>query len=408
MVKSVSKFTPAERSWMIYDWANSSFSLIVVTAVLPLWLETVGQNISISTAQTTSWWSYANSFSTLIVAVCAPILGSLADFRGWKKPAWLVSTLLGFVTTLLLAAVPADGFWMLLFLFVLANIGFSIANIYYDSFITDVTTSERMPKVSSWGFALGYVGGVVPFVIFYALRGFMSSQQGVMFAFILAGLWWGVFSLPMLFKVRQKHFLPVPQRPIKQSFKRLVSTLKHLSQYPKIVGFLIAYFFYIDGVNTIITEASLFATSIGIDMTQLLTILLFVQLVAFPASIIFGQLSKIFGTRQMILTGIFIYSIISTMSIFITQAWGFWLMAFLIGSAQGGIQALSRSYFGQIIPKEYSGEFFGFYNIFGKFSTVLGPLVFGSVAAATGQVQLGAASLLIFFVLGGWIFVKYA
>ncbi|MBS0958234.1 MULTISPECIES: MFS transporter [Leuconostoc] len=408
MSKVIQKFSSAEKGWMLYDWANSGFSLIVVTAVLPLWLESVGHNINLSTAQTTSWWSYANSFSTLIVAFCSPILGALADFRGWKKPSWFIATVLGIVTTLSLALVPNDGFWLLLFLFLLANIGFSVANIYYDSFLTDITTPNKMPTVSSWGFALGYLGGVIPFILFYLVRGLMTTHQSIILAFILSGLWWALFSIPMLLTVKQRNAIPVPHNPLKQVFRRLVNTLKHLAQYPKIVGFLAAYFFYIDGVNTIITEASLFAVSLGIKMTELLTILLFVQLVAFPASIIFGRLTKYFTERFMILVGISIYSIICLLSLFITQAWGFWIMAFLIGSAQGGIQAISRSYFGKIIPQEYSGEFFGFYNIFGKFSAVLGPLVFGGIAALTGSVQLGSGSLLIFFILGGWIFVKYA
>ncbi|GMA68982.1 MFS transporter [Leuconostoc litchii] len=401
-------FSPAEKGWILYDWANSGFSLIVVTAVLPLWLNSVGQNINMSTTQTTSLWSYTNSLSTLVVAFCSPILGSLADFRGWKKPAWMWSTIIGAITTILLAMVPSNGFWMLLFLFFIANIGFSVANIYYDSFLTDIAVPQRMPTVSSWGFALGYLGGVIPFVLFYLIRGLMSTHQSIMFAFILSGLWWIIFSIPMLLAVHQSHSIPVPSHPIKQVLKRLFNTMKHLSKYPKIIGFLAAYFFYIDGVNTIITEASLFAVSIGIQMNQLLTILLFVQLIAFPSSIIFGRLTKYFTERFMILTGIIIYSFICLMSLFITKAWQFWLMALLIGSAQGGIQALSRSYFGKIIPKKYSGEFFGFYNIFGKFSAVLGPLVFGNVAVITGSVQTGSGSLLIFFVIGGWLFIKYA
>ena len=162
MKKIVRHFSPAERGWMLYDWANSGFSLIVVTAVLPLWLNAVGHNIGLSTAQTTSWWSYANAFSTLLVAFLAPLLGSLADFRGWKKTSWLVTTLMGIVATFLLAFVPDQGFWLLLILFIIANIGFSVANIYYDAFLTDVTTPERMGQISSWGFAVGYIGGVLP------------------------------------------------------------------------------------------------------------------------------------------------------------------------------------------------------------------------------------------------------
>jgi UMF1 family MFS transporter len=402
------KFSPAERGWLFYDWANSSFSLIVVTAVLPSWLATVGQNSGISTASTTAWWSYANSASTLIVAILAPLLGTLADFQGWKKVMWGIATSLGVIGTLLLAAVPENGFWELLALFMLANIGYSIANLYYDAFLTDVTTTARMSQISSWGFGIGYIGGVLPFVIFYLVRGLMSGEAGVLFAFILAGLWWGIFSLPMLFNVRQKHYLVVPVQPIRAAWQRLRTTLRHLAAYPKIVGFLVAYFFYIDGVNTIITEAALFATAVGIQTTTLLTILLAVQLIAFPASIIFGRLANSFGERRMILVGIGIYAFIAVLSLFIRAAWGFWLMAVLIGLAQGGIQALSRSYFGRLIPKERASEFFGFYNIFGRFSAVLGPVVFGTVSALTGQVQFGAASLLIFFVLGGWIFSKYA
>lgn len=408
MNKLKKQFSESEWGWISYDWANSSFSLIVVTAVLPLWLATVGKNVGITTAQTTSYWSFANSFATLLVAVSAPILGALADFRGWKKKAWTMSTVIGVVATFMLGFIPNNEFWALLGLFVLANVSYSIANIYYDAFLTDVASAERMAKVSSWGFGLGYVGGVIPFGIFYVGRSLLSGQQSVVFAFVLAAVWWGIFSLPMWFKVRQNYFLQVPKHPVKHAVTRIKTTLRHITQYPQVVGFLLAYFFYIDGVNTIITEAALFATALGIQMAELLTILLFVQVVAFPSAIIFGRLTQRFGAKRMILTGIVIYSFITIIAVMITHAWGFWLMAFLIGSAQGGIQAISRSYFGQIIPKAFAGEFFGFYNIFGRFSAVLGPVVFGAVAAMTGKVQLGAGALLIFFVIGGVIFVKYA
>lgn len=408
MLKLKRQFSAAEWGWISYDWANSSFSLIVVTAVLPLWLANVGQRVGITTAETTAYWSYANAFATMIVAILAPLLGALADFRGWKKRAWLVSTALGVLGTALLAAVPNTAFWGLLGLFVLANINYSVANIYYDAFLTDVAPAERMASVSSWGFGLGYVGGVIPFILFYSGRVFFSGQASVGFAFILAAVWWGIFSIPMWRHVAQKYYLQIPKHPIRQAFKRLQTTFGHIKQYPKVVGFLLAYFFYIDGVNTIITEASLFATALGIKLTELLTILLFVQLVAFPSAIIFGRLTRRFGASRMIRVGILIYSGISIMAVLITTSWGFWLMALLIGSAQGGIQAISRAYFGQIIPKAFAGEFFGFYNIFGRFSAVLGPIVFGGVAAITGHVQFGAGALVIFFVIGGVIFIKYA
>lgn len=399
-------FNKTEWSWIFYDWANSGYGIIVVTAVLPIWLTSVAANGGISATHATAYWGYANSVATLAAAVLAPILGALADFQGMKGRLFYIFTALGIVGTLGLATVPADNLLLLLAVFVLSFVGYSSANVFYDSYITDITTPSRMDRVSSAGYGFGYLGGLVPFIIFMIGRSFLSAHGVVIFAFVLSAVWWFAFTLPFVKNVRQVYALPANDHPVRAAVRRLAETIRDLRHYPVLSGFLLAYFFYIDGVNTIFTMASSFALAIGIPSSQLIVVLLAVQLIAFPFSIVYGWLADRFGNRNILIMGMLIYIGITLFAIFINHPNQFWLLAFGVGTSQGGMQALSRSYLGQIIPKERSGEFFGFFNIFGKFSAIIGPAIFGIVSQVTGRVQFAAGALSILFVIGLIIFVR--
>lgn len=313
----------------------------------------------------------------------------------------------------MLALVPADMPMLLLLNYGFTVLGFSGANIFYDSFLVDVTSTERMDKVSSAGFALGYIGSTIPFIISIAIV--MLTQSGILgihislackIAFLITALWWGSFTIPLLRNVNQKYYIEKEPNPVKNSFVRLGKTFKDIRYHRKIFTFLIAYFFYIDGVDTIIGMATSYGTDIGISMTSLLVILLLTQFVAFPFTILYGRLAEKFGGKKMLYVGIITYIIISIYGYFLKTTIDFWILAMAVGSAQGGIQAISRSYFAKLVPKEKSNEFFGFYNIFGKFAAIMGPFLVGIVTQITGQSNKGIISLIVLFIIGGFILTR--
>ncbi|MDR3190653.1 MAG: MFS transporter [Lactobacillaceae bacterium] len=399
------KYTKQEWSWIFYDWANSAYGIIVVTAVLPIWLTTIAGQAGISATHAAAYWGYANSIATLLGAVLSPILGALADYKGFKSKLFYGFTIIGILGTLALAIVPDANWQLLLAIFVLSFVGYSSANVFYDGFITDVTDSSRMDRVSSAGYGFGYLGGLLPFAIFIGVRNFMSPHASVVFAFIFAAIWWAGFTVPFVKNVEQKYALAVVKHPVKESLKRLWATVKELPKHPRVFWFLLSYFFYIDGVNTIFTMASSFALAIGVPSGQLIIVLLFVQLVAFPFSLMFGWLADIFGNRKVLVFGMFIYLGLLSFAFFVTTPWEFWIVAFFVGMAQGGMQALSRSYLGQLVPKERSNEFFGFFNIFGKFSAIIGPALYGIVVQISGRSQTAAGSLIVLFIIGLILFM---
>ncbi|EHN59802.1 MFS transporter [Oenococcus kitaharae] len=394
----------SEWSWILYDWANSSFGIIVVTAVLPIFLMSVGQNSGYSQASSAAFWSYANSFSTLLVAFSAPFLGALADFAGMKRKLFSSFTIIGIAATAALVLAGDRHFWLLLGIFVIANIGYSAGNIFYDSYLIDVTSNDRMDKVSSAGYGWGYMGGLVPFSVFYGMvvSGILKGNRAYYAAFLIAAIWWLVWTLPFWRNVKQRSSLPLPQHALRSAIAEISGTIKHFKEkeYRQLAIFLLAYFFYIDGVNTIFTVASPFGLAVGIQASQLLIVLLVVQLLAFPFSILYGYLGKRVGTKRMLIVGVCVYLLIVCYALFINSALEFWILAVLVGTSQGGIQALSRSYFGKLLPKEHASEFFGFFNIFGKFSAIIGPFLFGVAAQLSGHVQIGAFSMVILFLLG--------
>lgn len=398
-------FTKAEWSWIFYDWANSGYGIIVVTAVLPIFFKHIAALDGLAHTTATAYWAYADTFGTLIVSLLAPLLGALADYQHYKKRLFAWFTGLGIITTAGMTLIPQQAWLLLLGIYILTAIGYSGANIFYDSFLTDVTTNRRMDRVSSAGYGFGYAGGVVPFILFMVVQlshGFhiLSTRGIVNFAFLLAALWWLVFSLPMFKHVHQLHFLPPVERPIRTSLHRLKQTVSHIRQYRQIAIFLLAYFFYIDGVDTIYTMASPFGLDMGVKTDELIIVLLVVQLVAFPFTLIYGWLAKRWGTKRVLMVGVLIYLGICLYALMIHNVIGFWVLAVLVGTSQGGVQALSRSYFAQLVPKEQASEFFGFYNIFGKFSAIIGPAMFGIVAQLTGRSQMGASSLSLLFLIG--------
>lgn len=401
------RFSKEEKSWVFYDWANSAYSIIITTAVFPLFYKAAATNAGVSAANSTAYLGYTIAIATFILAMLGPILGTIADYQGLKKRFFKFFFIMGVVSTALLAFIPTEKWWLLLVCYTFTAIGFAGANVFYDAFLVDVTTEKRMNRISSYGFGIGYIGSTIPFIICIAI--IILAQNEILpitttlaskIAFLITAVWWGVFTIPMLKNVHQLFYIEREPNPIVNSFKRLGQTFKEISKYKALFLFLLAYFFYIDGVGTIISMSTVYGNDLGISTTSLLIILFVTQVVAAPFAILFGKLAERFTAKKMLYVGILIYMIVCTYAYFLKTTLDFWILAMLVATSQGGIQSLSRSYFAKLVPKEKSNEFFGFYNIFGKFASIMGPLLVGVTAQITGHSKYGVFSLIILFFIG--------
>lgn len=402
------KLTKLEFKWICYDMGNSAFILLVAT-ILPIYFNYLSSSQGVAEYNYLSYWSYAASISTLIVALASPILGTLADYKDHKKKIFLTTAMLG---ALALACfwIPSSWFAFLV-LFIAAKVAYSLSLIVYDSMLTDITTEDRMDAVSSKGYAWGYIGSVVPFIIslvfvlMYDKMG-MTLKAAMMIAFVLNAVWWIAFTLPLVKSYKQKFYIEPEAHPVLDTFARLKDTLIKAKEQKKVFLFLFAFFFYIDGVYTIIDMATAYGTSLGLNTTGLLLALLLTQIVAFPASLTFAVLSKTKDTASLIKVAIIAYFLIALFAVQLDKQWEFWVLAVAVGCFQGGIQALSRSYFAKIIPENASGEYFGLFDICGKGASFLGTMLIGVVTQITGKQNLGVAALSIMFVIGYLIFNK--
>lgn len=519
------RFTKAEKSWILYDWANSVYATNMLAAIFPIYYASVAGDAG------DKWWGIGVAIASFFVAITAPFLGSIGDFHGMKKRLFACFAIGGMAFT---AITAFAGSWQLMLIgYVLSHIGFSGANVFYDSFLTDVTTRERMDKVSAWGYAMGYLGGsTIPFVISIAvLLATDFSQTAVRASILLTTVWWAVFSIPIFRNVKQTHFVDTPPTQLASAaLRNLRHTLGDIVRRKGLLLFLVAYFFYIDGVNTVISLATNYGATLGLGSTGMILALLITQLVAIPCAILFSKLAAKVGSVRMIGAAIAVYFCICSVGFFMgqnvepyqleytalveqvtasaeftpgsadervwqqvaddlkedgrdalaakdrpaafytlkedgtpdgvigdviarlkdadnthyafsdeaaragalaviedtvkpallafaaddakqtayTEALGlssllFWLMAVLVGTVQGGIQALSRAYYGKLIPVHRSNEFFGFYDIFGKFAAVIGPFLYSVFYMLTGRASIGIISLMVLFILGGVI-----
>ncbi|WP_142826775.1 MFS transporter [Planococcus soli] len=401
------KFSKEEKSWALYDWGSSAYSIIITTAVFPIYYKASATEAGVSLSDSTAYLGYTIAIFTFILAMIGPILGTIADYQGMKKKFFTAFFLLGTISTALLAFVPSDNWLLMLTCYVFAALGATGANLFYDAFIVDVTTEKRMNSVSAFGYGLGYIGSTIPFIISIAI--ILLAQNGVLpisvtvasrIAFLITAVWWACFSLPMFRHVKQLHYIEREPNPVYQSFKRLGKTIREIRQYRSLFLFLIAYFFYIDGVGTIISLSTAYGTDLGLSATNLLIVLFVTQVVAAPFAILYGRLANRFTGKKMLYVGICVYILVCIYAFFLETITDFWILAMLVATSQGGIQALSRSYFGKLVPKENSNEFFGFYNIFGKFAAITGPLLVAVTSQVTGNSSMGVFSLVILFVIG--------
>ena len=402
------KLTKAEKDWILYDVGNSAFILLVST-VMPLYFNSLAEKDGLSSVSYLAYWGYAASAATLCVAFLGPVIGTITDFKGFKKPIFFVSVLAGSTLCFMMGFI--SHWLMFLIFFIIAKAVYSSSIIFYDSMLGDITTEERLDSVSSSGYAWGYIGSCIPFVLSLAVilggkKIGISGSLAMTIAFTITAIWWFVFSLPLLKTYKQNHYIENTKNAIAESFKRLGNTLKNATKHKKIFLFLISFFFYIDGVYTIIDLATAYGTALGLSSTSLLLALLLTQIVAFPAALTFGQLAQKFDTTRLILLCIFAYLGIAIFAIFLDTQAEFWILAVCVGLFQGGIQALSRSYFTKIIPAEQSGEYFGLMDICGKGAAFLGTASVSLVSQITGSISAGVGSIAIFFVLGIFFFIK--
>lgn len=401
------KFSKIEKSWILYDVGNSAFVMLVST-IIPIYFKNIASSAGVSMADSTAYFGYATSISTLIVAILGPILGTIGDTSGYRKRLFLLSLGVGAVGCVALG-IPM-GWFLFLVMFVVAKIGYNGSLIFCDSMLTDVTTDDRMDEVSSVGYAFGYIGSCIPFaacmllVLFAGSIG-ISTQLATSISFVITAVWWVLMTVPLLRGYRQKFSVGHVSNPVKEGFVRLGRTIKNIRQDKNIVLFLVAFFFYIDGVYTIIEMATSYGKDVGVGDNDLLMALLLTQIVAFPFALLFGWLSKRVKTEKLIYVGIIGYFFIALFAIQLDKAWEFWFLAVWVAIFQGGIQALSRSYFAKIIPKEKSAEYFGFYDIFGKGAAFTGTLLVSVVTQLTGHSRYGIISISFLFVIGFVLFV---
>ena len=405
------KMTKQEKSWILYDWANSVYATIMMAAVVPIYFSAMAKEAGQAGDY---WWSIATSAAMLLTAVAAPLIGALADYWGYKKKLFVFFLIIALGFTMM-SAVTSN--WVFLMIgYAVSHIGFNAGNLVYDSFLPDVTTSDRMDKISAYGFAFGYIGGsTIPFIISIGLIQFgdkigLTGTLPVQISIGITVVWWLIFSIPFLKNIKQTHGIDKPDTGIfKEVFGNAVKTGKKIINDKKIFFFVIAYFFYIDGVGTVITMSTAYGATLGLDATGMILALLVTQLVAFPCSILFGNLARKIGSITMLMIAIVIYLGVCIVGFFmgfgLEEQWFgtetalilFWILAIMVGTVQGGIQAISRSYFGKIVPPENAGEFFGFFDIFGKFAAIIGPMLYGFTKLATGRSSLAILSLVLLF-----------
>ena len=398
--------TGLERAWILYDVGNSAFVLLVAT-LIPIFFNALAEEGGLSSVEYLAYWGYAASAVTIITAVLSPILGTLADTRGFKKPIFILCLVVGVAGC---CAMGLAKTWLpFLLIFVFAKVGFSGSLVFYDSMLSDVTTPDRMDVVSSRGYAWGYIGSCVPFVVCLALvlgSGAigLSQMTALNIALFITAAWWLAMTLPLLKTYRQLHYVEVEKHAIRQSFARIGHTLRHLHEDKQVFWFLLAFFCYIDGVYTIIDMATAYGTALGLDTTGLLLALLVTQIVAFPSALIFGRLSNEYPSSKLIPVCIAAYAGIAVFAFFLTRQWQFWVLAVIVGMFQGGVQALSRSHFAKIIPPEKSGEYFGLFDICGKGASFLGTMIVSVGSQLTGSANVGVGSLIVLFVVGFVLF----
>lgn len=402
-----------EKSWILYDWANSAYTMTMLATILPIYFTAMVEEVGLSKEMATSYWGYTNAIASLVVAVLSPFMGGLADYMGVKKKFFTVFTLLGIIFSGMMAFIPYGQWQLLIVTYIISLIGYSLSNVFYDSFLTDITSEDRMDMISSLGYGFGYIGSTIPFIVCMGI--IMAAQKSIIpissitaskISFFITTMWWLTFTLPMYKNVEQVHGKPYEKFKPQDSMRKLKESFLRVRKNRKAFLFLCAYFFYIDGVDTIIRMAASFGTAVGIGSSTLLVILLVTQFVAFPFAIIYGKLTQIFKGKAMLIAGIGIYIVICIFAFFLKSAREFWILSILVGSSQGGIQALSRSYFAKMIPKENSNEYFGFYNIFGKFAAIMGPFLVGIVTQITGDVRNGVLSLILIFIVGVVLLLK--
>ena len=404
------KLTKLEKSWILYDVGNSAFTLLVST-IMPIYFNYLASSAGISDENYLAYWGYAASIATLLVALSGPVLGTLADYKGFKKPIFLAALAVGAVGCVALGLAKA---WLaFLVIFVVAKTGYAASLVFYDAMLNDVTDETRVDSVSSLGYAWGYVGSCLPFLLCLGLvlgaepLG-LTMEVAMGLSFTVVALWWVGCALPLLRRYRQTYYIDRQPRPVRSSFGRLLKTLKNVKAEKNIFLFLLAFFFYIDGVYTIIDMATAYGSALGLDSTGLLLALLVTQIVAFPCAIVFGRLSKTVKNSRLITICILAYLGIAIFAMFLAHQWQFWVLAVLVGMFQGGIQALSRSYFAKIVPNERSGEYFGLMDICGKGAAFFGTTIVSVITQATSKMNLGVGAIAILFVAGLLLFRRAA
>lgn len=400
-------------SWSLYDWANSTFSTTVMAGFFPIFFK---QYWSTAADVTLSTWylGLANSIASILVASLAPFLGAIADKASVKKKLLIFFAFIGVISTGSLSMV-SQGHWRVAIIFyIAASVGFMSANIFYDSLLPSVAPKEKRDFVSSLGFALGYIGGAILFLINVTMYlnpefyGIADAPTAIKISFLTVAVWWAVFSIPILIFVKE----PLVRKDIgifqsiKLGWSQLISTLKSIRELRIVATFLVAYWLYIDGVDTMIRMAVDYGTSLGFSSSSLITALLMVQFIAFPATLIYSWLAGKIGIKNGIMVGIIGYALISILGSMVSEEWHFYALAVLIACFQGGIQALSRSLYSRITPESRSAEFFGFYNMFGKFAAIIGPPLMGYIGLITGNPRYGILSIIILFILGGYFLAK--
>jgi len=389
-------------SWSMYDWANSAFATSILSGILPIYYSTVAaSNLEPNTA--TIYWSYTLAISLVIIALLAPVFGAITDYSNKKKTFLKVFAGIGIFFTALLYFINSGDWLFASIIFILANTGFSLAEIFYNSLLKFVAKEDDVDRVSTFGYAFGYFGGGILLGINLLMFLYMEDTQlAAKLSFLSVSVWWAFFSIPIFKYVKEPstntnveniNFITI-------GFSRMLSTVKEISKYRQPFIFLVAFWIYNDGIGTIIKLAIIYGAELGISPAALLGALLATQFIGIPFTILFGKMSKKIGTKNSIYVGLMVYTLISILAFFITTAIHFWILAIMVGTVQGGTQALSRSYYCTMIPEEKSAEFFGFYGMSSKFAGIFGPLLFAIVGTMTGSSRYGIVSIVIFFILG--------